>query len=108
LLDIKKFEKNIAYISMSNIDLMEGAHQIGRKLNFVGAFDYQYTQKNNDSSVLTVGYINFERRKGEKNGYVFGAITYTDGKYSTDKIDLLSDATSVHVLPAKPGYVMIA
>ena len=72
-----------------------------------GAFDYAFTQQNEDHSVTSFGYIFWERRKGEKNGYSFGVINYADGKFSTDKIKLKGKASVIKILPGPVGYILV-
>ncbi|MEM1319007.1 MAG: DUF6770 family protein, partial [Bacteroidota bacterium] len=71
------------------------------------AFDYAFTQHNEDESIITFGYLDYERVKGEKNGYALGSVSYIDGELSTDKIPLNRDAAALRILPAIPGYVAI-
>jgi len=68
-------------------------------------FDYVFTQKEDD--LFSVGYTDFEKRKGEKNGLVYGAVNYVDGEITTDKVDLATEAEELRVLPAKTGYVAV-
>jgi len=82
-----------------------GAQPKGRFLEFIDAYDYEFTQKTADVDRFTIGYIDFERKPEKRS--IFGAITYFEGKLSQDKIDLKSDASSLRVLPAKPGYLAI-
>lgn len=74
-----------------------------------GGFDYIFTQSNKDRSVFSVGYLDYERRKNEKNAVVFGAITHDGEAFSTDKMDLVTKrGDRIRVFAGKPGYVMIA
>ncbi len=73
-----------------------------------GAFDYAFTQKNEDRSAISFGYIDWEKRKGEKDGYTFGAINYVDGEFTKDKLPLSGKATSIRILPGPIGYVLVA
>jgi hypothetical protein len=68
-------------------------------------FDYVLTQKEDD--YFTVGYTDFEKRKKEQNGLIYGAVSYVDGGFTNDKVDLTTDAEELRVLPAKSGYVAI-
>ena len=106
--DVKIFDKH-----KSGVELVVGAGliptaKLGLLVDALGGFDYYYTQKLDGNEAFTVGYVDYERIKGEKNKYIFGAITYADGDYTTDKVDLSSDATSLRVAPAKEGYIMIS
>jgi Family of unknown function (DUF6770) len=105
--DVQTFEKSKTNVSIPGIPV-NGAQKMALYINYIGGFDYEYTQKNHDNSILTIGYVDFEKRKGEKNKSIFGSITYADGEFTTDKIELETDATSLAVYPAKPGYVMIS
>jgi len=51
-------------------------------------------------------YTDYERSKDYK-GLIFNSISYYDGKITTDKINLKTKASSLRVLPAKPGSVLI-
>ncbi len=75
------------------------------KYNF-GAFDYAYTQTNKDVSSFTVTYGDYVRGKDYK-GSTFNAISYNDGKITTDKIQTKSDARWSYVLPSTQGSVLI-
>ena len=104
--------KNIEIIDKSkhNVQLPSGASFLGPQVlalivkTFHG-FDYVFTQQEED--LFSIGYIDFEKRKKEKNGLVYGAVNYLDGEFTTDKIDLSTDADELRVLPAKTGYIAI-
>lgn len=70
-------------------------------------FDYSFTLPSKDENVFHVGYTDYEKIKGEKNRTIFGAITYADGKFTTDKIDLSTESTRLFIYPGKPGYILI-
>lgn len=72
----------------------------------MGGFDYEFTQVNNDKSSVVVGYTDYEKGKDFK-GLTFHAIKYQNNEFSTDKINLKSDATWMRIMPAKTGFVMI-
>lgn len=108
LQNVKIFEKG-----KSNVALPAGAGYYGAQFlaNFIKAydgFDYEYSQIFRGGSVYTIGYLDFERLKGEKNKWIFGTISYADDEYTVDKINLDTDASSVRVMPAKPGYVLMS
>lgn len=79
---------------------------IGKILRDYGVFDYSYTQMNKDFSSFTVCFSDYERGKDYK-GTTFNAITYADGKITTDKIKTVSKASGSVVLPGKQGQVLI-
>jgi len=97
----------------SNVTLPPGADFYGKGLiglmtDFLGGFDYQFTQTSNDGSTFNSVYINYDKEQGEKTKKILGNILLTsDGKLSIDKIDVSSKATASYVYPAKPGYIMM-
>jgi hypothetical protein len=98
--------------SKTNVELPAGFDFAGPQitalyLKSLGYFDYSFSQQNPEETTFSVGYVDYEKRKGEKNGLVFGAITYADKEYATDKISLETEASSLRVIPAKAGFVMI-
>ncbi len=98
--------------SKSNIELPEGYGNIGvvklgHVLKAYDAFDYSFTQMADDEQGFIIGYVDYEKIKGEKNRTVFGAIVLNDEEYSVDKIPFNNKGNRLVVLPAKPGYVMI-
>ncbi len=78
-------------------------------LKALGAFDYQFTQTDNDSDRFYASFIDYERLKGERNKYAFKSIIYNEGKLSQDKIYLEKSKgqISFRVMPAKLGHVML-
>ncbi len=80
---------------------------IGMMAEAYGYFDFAYLQSKSKPGEFTVGYVDWERRAGEKNGFAFNGITYADGKYTTDKINMTKKKTDVYVRESKPGFVSI-
>ncbi len=78
----------------------------GLYLRAIGAFDYEFTQISKDKSKFTVGYVDYEKAKGDK-GWYFGSINYAGEKLTTDRVKFDTKATWQHVYPGKPGYIMI-
>lgn len=78
-------------------------------LNAFGAFDYEFTQIDQDRDRFYSAFIDYERLKGEKNKLAFKAVMYSDGEISEDKIYLQESKgrVSFRVLPAKLGHVML-
>jgi hypothetical protein len=104
---VEVFEKTKGNVQLPAGALLTGPQRLAYSINYLGGFGYEYTQRNEDSSIFTFGYINREKKKGSKTKYIYGAVTYADGEYSSDKIDLGRRANNIAVLPAKPGHVMI-
>lgn len=108
LTDVKIFEKEKSSVALPQGYGMVSTALLGHYIKSRGWFDYTFTQLNNDQTILTTGYIDYEKRKGEKNGWAFGAVTNTNNEYSVDKLALSVEATDTWVMPAKHGYVLVS
>jgi hypothetical protein len=71
-----------------------------------GYFDYYFATTDKDRDRHFITYLSSDRSDGKKQTYI-GAIIIDEGEYSTDRIETDRGATSLIVLPAKPGHVMI-
>ncbi|MBD0256492.1 MAG: hypothetical protein ICV83_12305 [Cytophagales bacterium] len=105
--NVKIFDKSKTNIELGAQYDFAGPQVMALVLKTLGGFDYSFTQVNEDNTTFSVGYVDYEKKKGEKNQLIFGAITYADQQYATDKISLETEASSLRVMPAKPGYVLI-
>jgi hypothetical protein len=81
-------------------------HLIANYLKMTGAFDYEFTTGESDNSNFAVCYSDWVRSSDYK-GQTFNAIRYNGKKFTTDKIELKSKASSLRVFPAKAGSIMI-
>jgi hypothetical protein len=90
----------------SNMADYNSQHMLAEYLKMVGAFDYAFTTGEPDNSVFSVCYSDWERTS-EYHGQTFNAIRYNGKKFTTDKIELKSKASMMHVFPAKGGSIMI-
>ena len=79
-----------------------------------GALDYLYMQKNDDNTEITFSFYETEEKavKGVFRPKSFDQIKYKNGKITSDKAPLRSDAndeaTATFFLPAKTGYFLEA
>jgi hypothetical protein len=96
----------------NNVEFPGGADFMGpqvmammAKYNF-DAFDYEYTQISSDRSSYVVGYKDYVKEDGYKGG-TFNSISYYNGKFTTDKINLKSSASALKVLPGRTGSVVV-
>jgi hypothetical protein len=81
-------------------------HSLAIYLKAVGAFDYAFTTGEADNSNFAVCYSDYQR-DSEYKGQTFNTIRYNGSKFSKDKIELKSKASTMRVFPAKAGSVMI-
>jgi len=103
----KIYEKNPNNIEMPSGAAYVSTAALGKMIKYeLGGFDYAYTQQDNDKTSFTVCYSDYERDKDYK-GSTFNAISYADGKFTTDHIQTKSDASRSAVLPGKEGQVLI-
>lgn len=108
LTDVKIFEKEKTSVGLPQGYGMISTALLGHYIKTRGWFDYTFTQFNNDQTILTTGYVDYEKRKGEKDGWAFGAVTNSNNQYSVDKLALSVEATNTRVMPAKHGYVLVS
>ena len=108
LKDIKVFEKG-----KTNIVLAEGMGilsptLLAQYIKMTGQFDYYFTQTEDNGEVMHIGYLDYDKSQEKDEKRYFGAITYADGEFTSDKVLLKTKKkTSITVLPAKSGHVII-
>jgi hypothetical protein len=90
----------------SSLSDYNSQHAIASYLKMTGAFDYEFTTGEADNSIFAVCYSDYVRSSDYK-GQTFNAIRYNGSKFTTDKIELKSKASTLKVFPAKAGSVMI-
>lgn len=100
----KKIDKN--KISLQNINAA------GIELRQYGYFDFLYKQKLNNREEYVFFYANneregskYERRKNPS--WVLGIITFVDGEFNYDKLQLTKKASQIIPGKAKKGYVRL-
>jgi hypothetical protein len=104
---VEVFDKTTTDVTLPQGAMYYPAPMLAPLIKAYDAFDYQFTQINPGNTVFTACYVDLEKNKGEKRQWKFGAVTYIDGKYVTDKISLETESTRLNVYAAKPGYVLI-
>jgi len=100
------YDKTDNTAEASNMSDYISQHAIAIYLKMVGAFDYEFTTGDVDNGNFAVCYSDWVR-SSEYKGQTFNSIRYNGSKFSTDKIELKSKASSLKVFPAKSGSVMI-
>ncbi len=84
-----------------------GPRLMGYALDMWGSFDYAFTTNNPENTEFYVGYLDRQKMEKGKRDYIFGTVSYADGKLSTDKTVVGSEATWFTVQPAKSGYFVV-
>lgn len=100
------YDKNSNSIEMLGADFTSApmlAYQIKYAYN---GFDYSFSQTDKSHSSFSVGYTDYVKSKDYK-GLTFNAISYYNNKITTDKINLKSSSSSIRILPAKTGSIMV-
>lgn len=85
-------------------------HLLAKMLKAEGLFDFQFTQSNEDNSVVSFAYLDKEKVKGKmRKQTVLNFISYvkTEEEYTSDKVELESDAYDIWFMAAKPGHILI-
>jgi hypothetical protein len=90
----------------TNISDYNSQHLLAELLKAMGSFDYAFTTGDADNSNFAVCYNDYERTS-EYHGQTFNAIKFNGKKFTTDKIELKSKASMMHIFPAKGGSIMI-
>lgn len=100
------YEKKNSNFSLGTGSDFSTPHTLAVLAKSFGAFDYIFSQMGKNNATFTSAYYDYEKSKDYK-GLTFNSISYVDGKITTDKINLKSEASSKWVMPAKPGYVLL-
>jgi len=86
-------------------------HLLAKIMAAEGSFDYSFTQTNEDMTLVSIGYTDNEKEAGKLlKQSKFHLVNFSDGEEEPvkDKIDMETDATDLYVMPAKPGFLLIA
>ena len=102
----KIYPKNNNSFSLSTASDFASPHTLALVAKSYGAFDYSFTQMGQDKASFICGYTDYQKDKDYK-GMTFNAISYNEGKLTTDKINLKTEASNISVLPARPGSVLL-
>jgi hypothetical protein len=108
LKDVKIFEKGKSNIWLpSGFTYMSSAF-IANFVKYTGGFDYAFTQQTNDKDVFHIGYSDYDRTQDKDQRAYFGAISYADGEFSTDKLPINNKSSTIRLRKAKTGYVLVS
>jgi hypothetical protein len=99
------YEKNNNSMAIPGTDF-SSPHTMALFAKAFGAFDYLFTQTGKNNASFYTGYTDYEKTK-EYKGLTFHSISYNEGSVTTDKINLKTSASSIRILPAKPGFVLM-
>jgi len=100
------YDKTNNTVVSSSMSDYNSQHAIGIYLKMTGSFDYEFTTGDKDNANFSVCYSDWVRGSDYK-GETFNSIRFNGSKFSTDKIELKSKASSLKVFPAKSGSIMI-
>lgn len=100
------YDKTNNTVMASAVSDYNSQHVIAAYIKAIGAFDYEFTTGEEDNSSFSVCYSDWVR-SSEYKGQTFNSIRWNGSKFTTDKIELKSKASSMKVFPAKAGSVMI-
>jgi hypothetical protein len=100
------YDKTTNTVESSNMSDFNSQHAIALMVKMKGGFDYEFTTGDMDNANFTICYSDWVK-SSEYKGKTFNSIRYNGSKFSTDKIELKSKASTMKVFPAKSGSVMI-
>ncbi|QAA82649.1 hypothetical protein EI546_13385 [Aequorivita sp. H23M31] len=100
----KKTEK------MQNI--IKGQKISGQRLQRYGAFDYYFSQKLDEDGNYVILYANNEKEGGKIKrkrdpSWVLGIVTYVDGEFEYDKLNLTTTDGMIVPIKAKNGSILL-
>ena len=107
------FDEKMKLLSYKQVDKFKNkidkVYAFGSSLDYMGAFDYMYSQK-----LPGGGYV-FYYSDNEKTGlwsnknpkWILGAITYVDGVFDYQKVPLTNKNGQIYPIRAKNGYVLL-
>jgi hypothetical protein len=105
--EAKIYDKNSNSVELKSGMEFVSTPLLGKLIKYTyDQFDYAYTQTNKDVSSFTVAYSDYVRGKDYK-GSTFNAISYNEGKITTDRINTKSDASRSYVLASTQGSVLL-
>jgi hypothetical protein len=76
-----------------------------------GSFDHSFTLINEDMTLISNVYTDSEKERGKlMKQSKFHLLNFSDGEEDQvkDKMDLETEASDLYVMPAKPGFLLIA
>ncbi len=100
------YDKSNNTVESSGMSDFGSQHEIALLVKMKGGFDYEFTTGDVDNGNFTICYSDWVK-SSEYKGKTFNSIRYNGSKFSTDKIELKSKASTMKVFPAKSGSVMI-
>lgn len=104
---VKIYKKNESSVELPAGYDFNSTSMLGKYIkNTMGGFDYRYIQTNKDISSFSICYSDYERSKDYK-GVAFKSISFNNGKFTEDRIAILSEASKSWVLPGKMGQVLL-
>lgn len=107
LKEAKIYPKNETSIELHNGAEFTSTIRLGKIIKYqYGGFDYSYTTVNSDRTSFSICYSDYVKGKDYKGG-TFNSITYNEGKFTVDKINTKTDASTSTILPGKQGQVLI-
>ncbi|MDP5171710.1 MAG: hypothetical protein NWR72_15795 [Bacteroidia bacterium] len=108
LTGVDVFEKKAQSILLPGGWGLYSSKTLSQMMAAYGLFDYQYSQQSLAKDLFLSTYMSVEKEKGEPRHNILGVIAKagSDG-FTTDKIDLSSEADAIGVYPGKTGSVLI-
>jgi len=107
LKDVKVFEKGKSNIWLPSGSTYMSAAWIANYVKYTGGFDYYFTQQTNEGDVFHVGYTDYDRTQDKDQRAYFGAISYADGEFTTDRLPINNKSKYLSLSKAKTGHILV-
>lgn len=78
-----------------------------RNIKKYGLFDFMDYQNMGDDELLFYFSDNEKNSKNRKNSTLFGIVSYSEGKFNKQSLNLKTEVSSITAFPAKKGYIML-
>ena len=113
--DLNLIDYQIIPKKRTRVHLEEGmgvlsAQKLGYFIKTRGGFDYCFTSMDKEKDSYHAIYTDFNRRdddSNEKSDTMLGTINVENGKVTTERFPINTEANKLWFSPAKPGYILI-
>lgn len=102
----KIYDKSNNDVYLPNGSEFLNAPSLALMIKALGGFDYDYTMADDSVDEFVVGYSDYEKG-GDFKGLTFNTLRYDGQKVTQDKLQLNSKASTMRILPAKIGSVLV-
>lgn len=110
LVDFEVIKKKSSRIILPQGPSYYGTSFLGHYLNSLGAFDYAFTARNEESDEFTVAYVDGNRKEEKesvKSDMMIGVVHIEGGQRSNSRVPINTASKVFWIQPAKTGHISI-